>query len=221
MTPASVYTMFKSYMDEADTTFITTDQVETYLDQAYSDFRQAVCDIDPYIYATELVFTATGTKVDLTTGLGAPAVTLCGAGATAGKKLERVLRLARVGSNNEVLRYLNPAPSEKTISFDGYALVNTNHILGGSYTGSFRLEYVPHHNIDFTGGTSAYLDELDNFHDMIPLYAYLRYAIRDAADLPQINNELARKLSALKSYLEQGRSHEGSQYVDYYDNWAW
>ena len=221
MTPADVTAMFKSYMDEADTTFITTPQIEIYLDQAYSDFRQAVCNVDPYIYATELVFSATGTKVDLKTALGAAGDILCGPTATAGKKLERVLRLARVGSDNEVLRYLDPAPSEKTISFDGYALVNTNLILGGSYTGSFRLEYVPHHNIDFTGGTSAYLDELDNFHDMIPLYAYLRYAIRDGADLPQVNQELARKVKNLETYLEQGRSHEGSQYVDYYDNWAW
>lgn len=221
MTPAQVFSMFKSYMDEADTTFITTEQVETYLDQGYSDFRQAVCNVDPYIYAIEQVFTATGSKVDLTTGIGTPAVTLCGPTATAGKKLERVLRLARVNDSNTVLRYLNPAPSEKTISFDGYALVNTSLILGGSYTNTFRIEYVPHHNVDFTGGTSAYLDELDNFHDMIPLYAYLRYAIRDAADLPQVNQELARKLQDLKTYLEQGRSHEGSQFVDYYDNWNW
>ena len=133
------------------------------------------------------------------------------------------MRVARINdaANNVVLRYLSAAPSEKTIPFDGYVLNNTTLILGGSYTQTFRIEYVPFHNIDFTGGTSAYLDELDGFHDMIPLYAYLRYAVRDAADLPQVNMELARKIKDLETYLEQGRSHEGSQYIDYYDNWSW
>lgn len=222
MTPSEVFEMFKSYIDEADTTFITTAQIEIYLDQAYNDFRQAVCNVDPYIFATEHTLTATGPKIDLTQPTGAPAATLCGAGATAGKKLERFLRLARISPGNEVLRYLNPSPSEKTVSYDGYAFVNTAIILGGSYTNTFRIEYVPYHNIDFTGGTSAYLDELDGFHDMIPLYAYLRYAVRDGADLPQVNSELVRKIKSLETYLEQGRSHEGSQYINYYDNtWSY
>ena len=224
MTPADIATMFRSYMDEADTTFITDANVELYLSQAYNDFRQAVCNIDPFIYATEHLLDATGSKIDLTVPTGTPAATLCGATATAGKKLERLLRLARINTigSNEVLRYLSGSPSERTISFDGYTFTNNTIILGGTYSDSFRIEYVPYHNITFTGGAaSSYLDDLDGFHDMIPLYAYLRYAVRDAADLPQVNQELSRKLGNLETYLEQGRNHEGSQYVDYYDNWAW
>tara|TARA_R110000772_G_scaffold63986_14_gene143041 strand:- start:2369 stop:3034 length:666 start_codon:yes stop_codon:yes gene_type:complete len=221
MTPVQVYDMFKSYMDEADTTFITTDQVELYLGQAYNDFRQAVCNIDPFIFGTQHLLTATGAKIDLTLANGTPAATLSGAGATPGKKLERLLRLARIDTiaGNNVIRYLPGAPSERTLPFDGYTLNNTTIIFGGNAAGTqaFRIEYVPYHNIDFTGGTSTYIDELDGFHDMIPLYAYLRYAVRDAADLPQVNQELSRKVKNLQTYLEQGRNHEGSQYV----NWAW
>jgi len=224
VTPAETATMFRSYMDEADSTFVTDDQVNLYLKQAYNDFRLAVCNVDPYIFATEHVFTGTGPRIDLTVASGNPAVTLCGPTATAGQKLERILRVARINdtANNIVLRYLCAAPSEKTIPFDGYVLNNTTLILGGSYTQAFRIEYVPFHNVTFVGaGLSTYLDELDGFHDMIPLYAYLRYAVRDAADLPQVNSELARKIRDLETYLEQGRSHEGSQYIDYYDNWSY
>lgn len=213
--------MFKSYMDEADTTFITTPQVELYLSQGYNDFRQAVCNIDPFIYASQHLLTATGSSIDLTVPSGTPVATLCGPTATAGRKLERLLRLARINTiaGNSVIRYLPGAPSERSLPFDGYTLNNTTLIFGGTSSGTqaFRIEYVPYHNIDFTGGTSSYIDELDGFHDMIPLYAYLRYAVRDAADLPQVNQELARKVTNLQTYLEQGRNHEGSQYV----NWAW
>jgi len=219
MTPANVASMFRSYMDEADTTFITEAQVELYLDQAYNDFRQAVCNIDPFILSVEHRLEATGSKISLTVPTGTPAATLCGETADAGKKLERLLRVARINntSENEVLRYLTAAPSERSIPLGGYTFTNNTLIIGGTYTDAFRLEYVPYHNVTFTGGVpSSYLDDLDGFHDMIPLYAYLRYAVRDAADLPQVNQELARKLGNLETYLQQGRSHEGSQYVNYF-----
>ena len=53
---------------------------------------------------------------------------------------------------------------------------------------------------------------------MIPLYAYRRYAIRDGADNVALLQETERKVKDLNTFLESGRSREGSQYVSEYDS---
>ena len=47
MTPLQVNELFKSYTDESDRTFLTESQIGLYLSQAYTDFRQIVCNVDP------------------------------------------------------------------------------------------------------------------------------------------------------------------------------
>lgn len=218
MNTGDVREMFKSYADESDTTFLTDAQITLYLKEGYSDFRRAVCDVDPFIYAKEFLFTMPSSGIlDLTT----TTPPLLGSTAVAPHKLERLLRIARINdtSNNEVISYMGAAPSERHLNIDCYTFTNSRIITYATSTSSYRLEYVPFHDVNFGAGTSNYIDDLDGFHDMIPLYAYTRYAIRDGADNVQLLQETQRKVSDLKSFLESGRSREGSQYVIDYDNY--
>jgi len=223
MNTTDVREMFKSYADESDRTFLTDAQITLYLKEGYNDFRRSVCAVDPFIYATEFLFTMpTSGILDLTTTT--PKLLGDAAGdAAAGFKLERLLRLARINdlTNNEVINYLDAAPSESHlgINFQSYAFVQNKIITYATGTSTYRLEYVPYHNVDFSAA-SGFIDNLDNFHDMIPLYAYSRYAIRDGADNSQILQELGRKASDLAMFLETGRSREGSQYILSQDNWS-
>lgn len=217
MNTGEVRELFKSYADESDTTFLTDAQITLYLKQGYNDFRRVVCDIDPFIYSKEFLFTMpTSGTLDLT----ATTPALLGSTAVAPNKLERMLRLARVNdlTNNEVIRYLDSMPSERTLNTWCYTFVNSKIITYATDTAAFRLEYVPFHDVDFAAA-AAYIDDLDGFHDMIPLYAYRRYAIRDGADNVALLQETERKVKDLNTYLESGRSREGSQYVSEYDNW--
>tara|TARA_R110002110_G_scaffold1295_6_gene5367 strand:- start:470 stop:1135 length:666 start_codon:yes stop_codon:yes gene_type:complete len=213
MTPTEIIDMFKSYTDEADRTFLTDSQIDLYLRGAYSDFRREVCNTDPFIYLKEHLFTISSTNIlDLTSSVPP----LAGPTAAAGNKLERLLRVGKINSiaDNNLVEYLDASPSELGMSLFGYALITDKVVFGGISDGSYRLEYVPTHNISFNpAGVSPYLDDLDSFHDMIPLYAYRRYAIRDGADSPQILAEMANKKFALADFLQSGRSHEGSAYV--------
>jgi len=109
-------------------------------------------------------------------------------------------------------------PSERTLNSGCYTFVNKKIITYGTGNTAYRLEYIPFHDVNF-GATGDYIDDLDGYHDMIPLYAYLRYAIRDGADNLQAQLELSRKSADLKMFLETGRSREGSQYVTSYDTW--
>ena len=217
MNTGEVRELFKSYADESDPTFLTDAQITLYLKQGYNDFRRVVCDIDPFIYSKEFLFTMpTSGTLDLT----ATTPALLGSTAVAPNKLERMLRLARVNdlTNNEVIRYLDSMPSERTLNTWCYNFVNSKIITYATDTAAFRLEYVPFHDVDFAAA-AAYIDDLDGFHDMIPLYAYRRYAIRDGADNVALLQETERKVKDLNTYLESGRSREGSQYVSEYDNW--
>ncbi len=214
MTPTDIINMFKSYTDEADRTFLTDAQIGLYLDGAYADFRREVCNTDPYIYSTEFLFSLSSTNtLDLTATIPA----LAGETAVPGSKLERVLRIARINSltENKVVEYLDASPAETGLGLFGYALVRNKIVFGGASNGDYRLEYVPQHDISFDPavGISAYLDDLDSFHDMIPLYGYQRYAIRDGADNIQVLQELKNKKFALAEFLQSGRSHQGSSYV--------
>mgnify|MGYP003144413772 FL=1 len=217
MNTGDVREMFKSYADESDTTFLTDAQITLYLKEGYNDFRRVVCDIDPFIYSKEFLFTMpTSGILDLT----ATTPALLGSAAVAPNKLERMLRLARVNdlTNNEVIRYLDSMPSERTLNTWCYTFVNKKIITYATDTAAFRLEYVPFHDVNFAAA-SDYIDDLDGFHDMIPLYAYRRYAIRDGADNIALLQETERKVKDLNKFLESGRSREGSQYVSEYDNW--
>tara|TARA_R110000824_G_scaffold102703_2_gene244437 strand:+ start:13094 stop:13750 length:657 start_codon:yes stop_codon:yes gene_type:complete len=218
MNTTEVREMFRSYADESDATFLTDAQVTLYLSQGYNDFRRAVCDIDPFIYSTEFLFNMPATGIlDLT----ATAPPLLGAASVAPNKLERLLRVARINdlTNNVVIRYMDSMPSQRTLNSWCYTFVNSKLITYSTATASFRLEYVPFHGVDFSAA-AAYIDDLDGFHDMIPLYAYSRYAIRDGADNVPLLQETSRKVADLKNFLESGRNREGSQYVSESDNWT-
>lgn len=223
MTPLQVNELFKSYTDESDRTFLTESQIGLYLSQAYTDFRQIVCNVDPYIYSIEHLFTLSNTNVY---DLAANPPNILGPNAVAGTKLERLLRVGRINdiTSNDVLQWLDGAPSEKTTPLWGFSLVNTKIIFSGNASSSFRLEYVPFHNVNFenSGAISTYIDDLDGFHELITLMAYSRYAIRDGASNMQLLEALKMKRQELDSYLQHGRNRPGSEYIqDQACNGAW
>lgn len=217
MTPTQVNELFQSYTDESDRTFLTDPQIGLYLSQAYTQFRSIVCNIDPYIYSIEHLFTLNNTNVY---DLSANPPQLLGQNATPGTKLERLLRVARINdtTNNDVIQWLNSAPSEKTVPLWGYTFVKSKLIFSGQSTSSFRLEYVPFHGVNFelngAGAISTYIDDLDGFHEMIALLAYSRYSIRDGANNIQLIDALKVRMQELDNYLQHGRNREGSEYVN-------
>jgi hypothetical protein len=219
MNTKEVADLFKSYADETDNTFLTDAQVKLYLSQGYSDFRDKVADVSPYIYNAEHLFELTTDKYDLA------AAGLLGPAAVAGQKLSRVLNVARINTtaDNDLIEYLQSAPSVASSNIFQYVLQGSTLHFSGYVSGAMRLEYIPFHNVDFdpAAAIGAYIDDLDSFHDMIALYAYRRYAIRDGADNTQILREIAQKEMALDSFLQSGRSHQASRFVnDYYEQWG-
>jgi hypothetical protein len=216
MTPTQVNHLFQSYTDESDRTFLTDPQIGLYLAEAYTQFRSIVCNVDPFIYSIQHLFTLTDSNIyDLA---GNPPQ-LLGPAAVAGTKLERLLRVARINdpTQNEVLQWLEASPSQKGITMWGYTFVKSSLILASNATSSFRMEYIPFHDVNFElnglAAISTYIDDLDGFHELIALLAYSRYAIRDGADNVQLLQSVTKRSGELQAFLQHGRSREGSSYV--------
>ena len=89
-----------------------------------------------------------------------------------------------------------------------------------SVTETFQLSYVPVSDVNWDAA-GQYVDSLGPYHDLIALYAYKQYAIRDNAINQPLANQLAVREKDFKDYLSSP-NHETNQYVNQdwssYDN---
>ena len=68
-----------------------------------------------------------------------------------------------------------------------------------------RIDYIPEPNVTWSnagGADTTYIDDLNRFHDIIAMLAYLQYAIVDVAPNNELNGQLARRIEQLRTYLE-------------------
>jgi len=200
-----VAALFRRYMDEPDQTFVDDAQVVTWLSLAYDDFRASVIGMAPYIYAQEHVATLSNARTLDLSGV------LFGSAAPASTRLYQLVDIYRVESatdTDNVVARLTPTLNLKA-AYDGtagYALKGAVINFSGQYTGVVRVDYIPEQDVNWTAGvvvgSNEYIDDLNRFHDIIALTAYLQYAVVDSADNPQLLALLGRRQRQLKEYLE-------------------
>jgi hypothetical protein len=200
-----VAALFRRYMDEPDQTFVDDAQMAVWLSLAYDDFRAVVIDMAPYVYAQEHVATLSNARTLDLNGV------LLGSGAPAATRLYQLVDIYRVNSatdTDNVVRRLIPSLNLKA-AYDGsadYALKSTVVNFWSEYSGVLRLDYIPEQNINWSGGivagSNVYIDDLNRFHDIIALTAYLQYAIVDSAENQQLLALFTRRQRQLKEYLE-------------------
>jgi len=225
MNTGEIKQLFKDFTDEADTTFITAANVELYCQIGYDQFRRKVSEYDPFFYTQTFTFDVSSGNINLSTQapVEEAAVFLLGSGATPTAPHGKMSQLIRVGiqtSSNRLPDYwMAGATSEEDLinAVRTYLLKGqTLHFGEESLSTTVRLDYVPVQNI--AGGwaaAAAFIDDLSEFHDLIALYAYGNYAIRDGAPNPIVDAQLLRREQALISYLSHGRSQEAANHVSY------
>lgn len=212
MTPTEVYTKFRQYIDEPDQTFVSDDDVETYLDDGYREFRNLVCDINPMIYnVSEDITMSDSNTFDLvadTPKFLGPTITATGG------RLVRINGFNRVDTDGTVLGRFQGVSNVRALSVmpSSYYLKGTKLMFSRKLTGSYSLEYVPVGDITWTGTPSVFLDNLSSFHDLIPLLAYRQYAIVDGAENEPVLRQTEMRLRRFMEYL-QDRAHDGCDYV--------
>jgi hypothetical protein len=215
MNVSQIASLFRSYTDEPDATFLTDADVSTYLAQGYNQFRSFVSAIDPSIYTetADLVFNDTDSYQ-----LAGGAVSLLGGTITAGKnRLVQIQSLINVTGSVQGIGVIYQAVTSINAldqALDAYFLEGTTLRLDRNLTGTLRITYTPEQSSTLWSNVAAatHVDDLVMFHDMIALYAYAQYAIRDNAQNAPLLSQLASREFALSDYLSR-RVFTGPQYV--------
>jgi hypothetical protein len=191
--------LLRVYTDEPDQTVETDALVALWLELAYSDFRSMVADIDPTIYmVSHDVSMGANSTIDLNN-------VLLGSSPTQ-PRMDTLVDVTRIEGNTEYRLRGGTSIGDVTHGSADYVLINRKlHFPIDRNSGTYRIYYMPTQLVNWTAGivagSNTYLDDLHRFHDIIPLIAYLQYAIVDAADHPQQQQLLFRRQAQLKSYL--------------------
>ncbi len=223
MKPSEISTYFRDLTDEPDETFLSAANVSTYLDTGYAQFRREVANIDPLIYAKVLEFDITSTRsIDLTSS---PSQVL-GNSVPAGDRMLQLISLESINSSGDVVFMYNPVANlaARNCTRFAYSWQGQTLKLGAETTDTVRLTYLPQHYVaDWTDtGVTTQLDDLTMFHDVIALFAYAQYAMRDGAENQAVLRQLNQRVASLRDYLNS-RTLDSASYVARvdWDDYGW
>ena len=218
---ADVYNLFRSYIDEADTTFISDAQAQLALRSAYDTVYEKIAQLSPESVltresytlnaATELSFSIAlprimGKTTDAPRLLRLFGVYFLDPSAMRIKQIVNgVSSLRELCSNNTGLRGLDDTGAV-------YCFIKDALFFAGPITQLLGVFYVPYPSqpenatgIDWskTGPLdNEYIDDFPQFHKLIALIAAKEYyAVRDGADSSQIMREVSQIESDMERFF--------------------
>lgn len=212
MDTAEVAAYYRLMIQEPDTSLVSDAQAAIQLDLGYQDFRKKVQQYDDRYYITSADISVTGSSYDLASG----AVSILGSSPT----------------NTRMVRLVSIVTTDSGVETDIWQGVSTRRaLIGGGNTRDrlFMLEgttlyfesslssnnltiyYVPISTTVWAGnlgaGAGVYIDDLDQFHELIALYAARRYMIFGATvDPDALQREIDRVETDLEMFFNSMRS---------------
>jgi len=211
--------LFRLYCDEDDETFLAAAQVTGALTVGYSQFRRQVVTTDPYSYTTRVSISPTADSYDLASVANPTRILGASLAPGATLRMYQLIKVVNVDTAGDVNWYYRGAGSVEEMDrlSNRYVLSGTVLRFSSDQSGeTVRLEYVPVSAVDWTQlttGDNEFIDDFDAFHDLIALYAYKQYSIRDGAANPELDKQLALREVDLDLYLNGGRVPEMSDHV--------
>lgn len=212
MLVADVKELFRAYCDEPDETFLSNANVNTYLARGYDVFRRKITALDPYTYAIDVNIAVTSDSYDLADV--ANPVVLLGPNVPGGTRrmMELVaIRTQSTGDSFQGFQMKGTAGLKGLLNtYSTYALIGTRLAFSESVDATIVITYVPEQDTDWAAGT--FIDDMAQFHDMIALYAFQQYQIRDAAFNQPLMEQLKRRERDLDGYVVD-RNVDASHYI--------
>jgi hypothetical protein len=220
--------LFRQFADEQDRTFLTDAQVSQYCRLGYEEFYRIIQKTSPESITTGVNITLSNVdRYDLADA--ANPVRLLGSSLTH-RRLLRLYRIALIDPTTNVIKMiLEGVNSAEELQASKQPALNSwffpiRYFFGGTqlfFTGQIQdtinVSYIPYPNRtdEFATGINWSLigpadteriDDFQDFHELIALFAYQRYAIRDGGDNQQLQRQLAALRSEFVSYLTSGRN---------------
>lgn len=230
MNVTEVKDLFLSYVDESDEGGPAPDWTtmrRNLLEQGYFDFVDTVSEIDDFIYTKEVDITLSNTdSFDLAATANAVRIMGNPAAGLTHQRLWRLINVATLDGNskpNQIIpgtRRLDAIAPFGGPSFQLLRPVNQlQMMLKGTVlqfnvdlSQDLRIYYVPSPRydaglgvgVDWTAdGTSdtTFIDDFEQFHDMIALFAVRRYQLMDGEPNQVAMNQLAMRKNDLQMHL--------------------
>ena len=212
-----VVTYFRSIVDENDKTFLTDAEVSSYLTIAYQEFRRQVVAVDttPYEELLDLPAPAADT-------LSLDNVVL-GTTPTHDRLLQMVRLCTTDGATPAVVkRVLRPANSLEELragtTFGDIAFFLQGRILrfNAVVSDAVQLQYIPASTLVWASNlnVATFIDDVaEEFGDLIALFAVSSYRMKDFSANPFADQQVARRVSEMRSWLSTGRNGQSARYV--------
>jgi len=209
---ANVTSLFRAYTDEPDLSFLTNDDVQTYLEVGYNEFRQKVTSIAPATFAVDVTITPSGTTYNLATG----AVSILGSPPITNTRMVRLLSVRNATPDIDPFIWTGVSSTRALqTSYRGYYLEGQVLHFSADVDSPLKLQYVPESTVNWANNaptSTEYIDDLVEFHDIIALLAYKQYSIRNTHTSEQIQRQLSMRMRDLESTLTR-RNFDGPHYV--------
>lgn len=213
--------LFREYTNEYDKTYLKDTQLQRYLRSGYDEFRRVVANYDPNVFSASVTINPTNSlRYDLSTGT----TRILGSNPNF-PSMQRLTKVLSVNTANNGYKWSYTGVKDEEELMQGYTtpvymLVGNELVFSRPTTDTIKIIYVPAgskprnpNGVDWTKSAPAdteFIDDLDEFHDMIALYAYAQYAAREASDNVQVEKLLGRRIGSLQQYLFNGRDHTGN-----------
>lgn len=222
MIVSDVAALFKSYVNESDTAWLTDAEVAEYLAIAYEEFQDYALQYSSEIYIN---------SVDLVLNNqdhyhldGTELIVVCGdyfAVPYTDPALRSVIAIFQQDTGTAIL---DPRGHiEVVTSFRSLHGQNRKAYFAGGVlyfseviTRTLTLYYVPESQVDWTqfpAPAHEYIDDLFPYHDLIALYAAAQYSIRDGEINEPLQAMIERREKKFAFYLQQ-RGTEDVSFVE-------
>jgi hypothetical protein len=225
-----VRAMFDSICDEKDTTFLTVAQRREYLGRGYLEFRRLVANSDPFFYGIT-VDIAVNNAAEYDLALATNAVRIYGnpAGGLTGPRMRRAHKLGSIDQSGNfvgwvqqvsIIEDVTPAwtlwGTTATWCPSAWMLMASTLRFDIRVTGTLRLYYDPYPSVDWSLDAvtdDTFIDDLDEFHDLIPFLGLRLYQARDGVMNEAADAFISQRYSQLTDFLSRTRQIDSGQFV--------
>lgn len=199
--------LFRSFVDEDDTSWLTPANVASYLKLGHSQYYREVAENQPYALSITTLLTVTGNGYNLATG----AVKLMGSTPTQQRLVKAIDFWCEDAAGNRQTRLTQVADLDRLERCTRSAVCKIGTILtfNAVYSAQLiRIVYLPEPNIDWTkqtAGQNEYVDDFAGFHELIALNAAQIYAIRDGKKNAPLDERRKQLTMEFQAELCQGQ----------------
>jgi hypothetical protein len=199
MITTDLQNLLRAYIDEPDQTMVDGTALNLFLDQGYRDFVRYVSSLNPEAITASVTLAFTGNRTyNLSTG----AFTVFGL-APNRTRLMMAVKLIQKNTDDDPIRVWDPVSTQEALQSTpfSYGIFDQVLELSQGFTGDLTLHYVPDADVNWDGG--GFVDDLYAFHDMIALFAFKQYAIRDGAEFAVVERHLMQRKRDLQRYMRE------------------